>query len=185
VLIPAYFAIKRVSWKDTLPLQSEVPKNRIEIIIKKHFDWCKARELLNNYEQYLDFSKNKAFYPLYINTVLVGFAALKPMSDEDIELYSMDIKREYRGQGYGSLLLAICLKKIEATGFKNVHVWFFSENFEAEQFYTKRGFSIIEDDLWNIEEDTTVKLKHAKLNLDDPKRHRIQFCEPPDLQISA
>jgi putative acetyltransferase len=69
-----------------------------------------------------------------------GVAPLAGTDEETCELQRMYVSAYHRGRGVGRLLLAECLRRAAALGFRRCYAETISEMNEAIRFYQRNGF---------------------------------------------
>ncbi len=95
----------------------------------------------------------KNHWPVYViehDGQIVGSAEAYPDSfcrpggSEVIGVLGMQVKREYRRQGYGSALLTTVIEHCRAADFISVDLSVFESNTAARSLYDKLGFILVE-----------------------------------------
>ncbi|MDH0646246.1 GNAT family N-acetyltransferase [Pseudomonas sp. GD03858] len=96
----------------------------------------------------------KKSWPVYViehGGKIVGSAEAYPESfcrpggSDSIGVLGMQVKREYRRNGYGSALLSAVIEHCRRTGFTSVDLSVFESNKPARSLYEKLGFTRLED----------------------------------------
>lgn len=83
-----------------------------------------------------------------IEDSIVGFAALGPSRDHDIdsaktgEMYALYVEPEHWGQGAGHALWERTLDELQAREYQDVIVWVLEANARARGFYEHVGFEL-------------------------------------------
>lgn len=82
------------------------------------------------------------------------------------EIYIDDVwvSESYRGQGFGTQLIALLEQKYQHEGFNNINL--VTSEFQAPEFYRKCGF---------IQEHVRINKQHAKFN----KYYFVKFFQNP------
>lgn len=69
----------------------------------------------------------------------------RPGGSELIGILGMQVKREYRRNGYGIALLSAVIRHCRGVGFNSVDLSVFKSNTAARSLYKKLGFTWVED----------------------------------------
>lgn len=69
----------------------------------------------------------------------------RPGGSELIAILGMQVKREYRRNGYGCALLSAVIRHCRGAGFNSVDLSVFKSNTAARSLYKKLGFMWVED----------------------------------------
>ena len=80
----------------------------------------------------------------------VGFAALRPVDDEEGELAGIMVREGYTGMGVGKLLFNSVLDEARRLGLKKLVVKTEKENVRALSFYRKMGFKYVDEAVENV-----------------------------------
>lgn len=96
------------------------------------------KELLDN---------NSEFYFVKVDGQLAGYlkvnilsAQSEPMPDDFLEIQRIYIRKSFKRQGLGKLLLELGLKRAQALGKARVWLGVWENNFAAQKFYQFMGF---------------------------------------------
>ena len=87
------------------------------------------------------FTDNTRCFGLFINRELVGFSIISLVCDES-ELYTIGIKRQYQGLGFGHKLLRYTLEQCVAEGALTCYLEVRVSNEVAKYLYDLYGFTI-------------------------------------------
>ena len=98
-----------------------------------------SKELGYNYQEAVLHLKNKEILKIEDDGVNLGFISFLRQKDS-IYITDLDIIQEYRGKGYGSLLLAGLEKKARELHLKMIWLHVGVDNRTAIEFYLKNGF---------------------------------------------
>lgn len=118
----------------------------IKHILKKAFEEYDI-QLPDNYtfadienleEVYLN--SNGEFIVLLRAQNIIGFFALLPSTNDQIELKRLYLKADERGQGLGKHLLNLALSIAKESGYNRIHLETTSKFVEAVALYRKFGF---------------------------------------------
>ncbi|MFX0062875.1 MAG: GNAT family N-acetyltransferase [Candidatus Hermodarchaeota archaeon] len=93
----------------------------------------------------LNFDKNKLHdtsVALFNRNELIGFLGAQGRSEETIEIVGLGILPNYRGQGLGTKILLMQLKKFADSGFMNCYTEVDPENKAPYHLYKKYGFEL-------------------------------------------
>ena len=71
---------------------------------------------------------------------IIGFFALRPSGNNQIELKRLYLKADARGRGLGKYLLTMALKIARESGYRRVHLETTAKFVEAVALYRKFGF---------------------------------------------
>lgn len=97
------------------------------------------------------------------------------ISEDEMEILSLDSLRENRG--IGTALLSRALSKAKADGLKRVTLITTNDNLRAMQFYQKRGFDMVKLDRNALEQARRLKPEIPLIGLNGiPLRHEIEFA---------
>lgn len=77
-------------------------------------------------------------------------------------IYGVAINEEYRGKGYGSLLLSEALAWCKEKGIKQIYLHVEADNETAINLYLKKGFNIVEPSSSNMRDSHVVMSKFLK-----------------------
>ena len=98
------------------------------------------------YEAYLGHASNAAWVAESDDGYLLGYATagpcdlpIEPMPDRAGQLKRIYLLKEAQGLGLGKALLQKAISWLE-TGFDDVFLSVFSENFSSQEFYRRQGF---------------------------------------------
>lgn len=84
---------------------------------------------------------------LYDNDVLVGWAALTPVSGRcvyaGVAEVSVYVGQRFRGQGYGEILLNHLIQESEVQGLWTLQSGIFEENIGSQRLHEKCGFRTV------------------------------------------
>jgi len=89
-------------------------------------------------EEYLD--KSGEFIVLLREQTIIGFFALLPSVNDQIELKRLYLKASERGQGLGKFMLKEALRIARKSGHAKIHLETVSNFVEAVSLYRKYGF---------------------------------------------
>jgi len=78
--------------------------------------------------------------------VLVGSFALYPLSETEVELRKMYIKKEFRGNGLGKWVIDFCEAYAQKEGYQVVSLETASALKEAYQLYLTKGYELDEQE---------------------------------------
>lgn len=122
-----------------------------EIIKNKHkgLNWT---EDYPNGEVFKEDIKNKELYLLINHNNLIGGVTLNKDQDKSYNsvkweeqgdallIHRLFISNEFKGRGYGKLLMDKCIEFAEENNFKSIRLDTFNENVMAQKLYTSKGF---------------------------------------------
>lgn len=74
------------------------------------------------------------------------------------------MEKEYRGKGYGKILLKMLEDKLFSFGIRKI--WLFTAGFEAPEFYKKQGYDFV------VEFEDYYKNGHSRFIM----RKKIEKC---------
>lgn len=86
-----------------------------------------------------------------IDHTLIGYSMLRTFGKYEIPTFGGVIWEEYRGKGYGSVLLEDTLTEAKKIGFNLVKLKVYEQNMRAFNLYKKHGFTILGkegDEIW-------------------------------------
>ena len=89
-------------------------------------------------EEYLNSSGE--FIVLIKEQMIIGFFALLPSTNNQVELKRLYLTSNERGQGLGKYLLNLALKTAKQSGYDRMHLETTSKFFQAVGLYRKFGF---------------------------------------------
>jgi len=95
-------------------------------------------DIENLEEEYIDSSGE--FMVLLREKKIIGFFALRPSGNNQIELKRLYLKADERGRGLGKHLLTMALKIVRESGYNRIHLETTSKFVEAVTLYRKFGF---------------------------------------------
>lgn len=81
---------------------------------------------------------------------LIGFGALRVLSDEEGELAGIMVRESYTGMGVGKSLFKSVLDEARRLGLKRLVVKTEKENVRALSFYRKMGFKYVDETVENV-----------------------------------
>jgi ribosomal protein S18 acetylase RimI-like enzyme len=96
----------------------------------------------------------KNSWPVYVIELagqIVGSAEAYPESfcqaegKTDVGILGMQVKREFRGCGYGAALLSAVARHCREIGFSSIELSVLKSNTAAKSLYVKAGFTWVED----------------------------------------
>lgn len=90
--------------------------------------------------------KRSAYFVIEVNTKIAGGAGFYPtdgLPEYTCELVKMYISKEYRGKGWGNILLQKCMDEAKKQGYKKMYLESMPELTPAIAMYVKRGFNHI------------------------------------------
>lgn len=72
---------------------------------------------------------------------IAGFAVAGPSkgAPEDAEVYAIYLLEEFQRQGIGRALLAECVRRFQARGWRSMVIWVLRENTIGRSFYERMG----------------------------------------------
>lgn len=126
----------------------ELSKNEIDIIIERHFGhWSQYNPLMNRENTEYKFKELYTTDEIPIGLALIdsekiiGFCVIKKENLKkypDIFPWLSDVMifEEYRGKGYGKVLIVEAEKFVKNLGFDTIYVW----TDQAPDFYKKMGY---------------------------------------------
>ncbi len=103
-------------------------------------------KILNDPEKMIT-SKGGTISLLKHNDEIIGSFALVPVGENDCELCKFTVKYNFRGMGFGSLLLKNALQTAKNKGFNRTYLFSHENLKEATALYKKFGFKIIDQPL--------------------------------------
>jgi putative acetyltransferase len=95
-------------------------------------------DIENLEEEYLN--SNGEFFVFIREQNIIGFFALRPSSNNQIELKRLYLTASERGRGLGKYLLELALKKARRSGHHRIYLETTSKFIEAVGLYRKYGF---------------------------------------------
>lgn len=134
---------------------NELDEKEIEYIIEKHYEHWKIFDpvavedkdfLVYKYKEMYTNGENMPFgIALYDENVLRGYCILKKENLKKYPQYSpwiseVMILKEFRGEGYGKILIEEACGILKNKGFGQVYLW----TNQVSEFYKKLGFEVIE-----------------------------------------
>lgn len=124
----------------------------ISVFVEEYgFEECREElENQNNYE-YIENGGN-LWLALDEDGKIVGTIALRKENDKEVELKKLYVRRDYRGKGLSKELYNLALNKTRENDFNRIFLGTYDKLDTAIKFYTKRGFTEIED-LYNEEKN--------------------------------
>ncbi len=121
----------------------------IEIIKEHYADYGDSFNLekfdsdLKDIEQSY-FAKNGYFWIAEDNNKVVGIIAITPIDDKTGEIKRFYVCKKLRRQGIGKQLLNVCLEYAQKQGFHEIILWTDIRYKEAQAFYLKNGFELVD-----------------------------------------
>lgn len=88
------------------------------------------------------FGSDTMWYGLYEDQYLIAFASVGIHSHEQVFLFNIGVRPEYRKQGYGGQLMAKLVKILQMYGHKRVILFVAKNNKWAIRLYHKCGFTL-------------------------------------------
>lgn len=116
-------------------------------------------DYLNRYGSFKDLAEqyangciftNRSFVAIQKNQIIGGitWSIKEGINSGMVEIFQMSILKEYRGQGYGSILVDNCLKDIEAfyhtrnCTLQRVYIFITESNIIGRNLYRNKGFYV-------------------------------------------
>ncbi len=158
--LAGFHKYKQNQLEDVLPLYLKKPQaqrqleekfKNIEIIpmTQEHFDKI-ASTLTSDFDEFWNAnilkdelaSKNSNYFVAKWKEEILGFAGIKSML-EDSDIMNIVVKKDFRNQGIGSLLLKKLILLAQESNFISVTLEVMEENYPAIHLYKKFGFKEI------------------------------------------
>lgn len=79
------------------------------------------------------------------NEGIIGTIAIRRENDKEVELKKLYVRKDYRGKGLSSELYKIALEETRGNEFNRIFLGTYDKLENAIKFYTKKGFTEIED----------------------------------------
>ncbi|MGY5852899.1 MAG: GNAT family N-acetyltransferase [Candidatus Thorarchaeota archaeon] len=95
-----------------------------------------------NKEQFCRRVESQSFFGLFLDKSLIGNLNLLPFNNHEGHFQGIFIASEYRGRGYGNLLLEHALNWYREHGIRKAHLYTHKTNEIAQNLYKKHGFEI-------------------------------------------
>jgi N-acetylglutamate synthase-like GNAT family acetyltransferase len=95
-------------------------------------------DIENLEEEYLNSSGE--FIILIKEQIIIGFFALLPSTNNQVELKRLYLTANERGRGFGEYLLNLAIKTAKQSGYDRLHLETTSKFFQAVGLYRKFGF---------------------------------------------
>ncbi|MCI8383567.1 MAG: tRNA (adenosine(37)-N6)-threonylcarbamoyltransferase complex dimerization subunit type 1 TsaB [Clostridia bacterium] len=148
---------KKKKYHDVLPLylkkpqaqkQLEEKSKEVKIMIMNATDLeCISDILLSDFDDFWNAnifkkeleSENSSYLVAKLNDEIVGFAGIKILL-EDADIMNIVIKKNFRNQGIGTLLLKNLINLANENHLKSLSLEVMEENFSAIHLYKKLGF---------------------------------------------
>jgi len=87
------------------------------------------------------------YHYVFVNDdYILGYSFLRTFNKYPIPTYGGVIWKQYRGKGFGSIMLDETLDKARELGFSTVKLKVYKTNNRAFQLYKKHGFTIIDEE---------------------------------------
>ena len=124
--------------------------------------------LLKGYEEgYLDaffIDENKRILVADFNNNVVGYLSLCMYKESDY-LYLDDfcVTKEHQGDGIGSKLIDMAIEYAKEYGINNIRAHVEKFNSQSIEFYSKRGFEVVEDDNNRLLINKKVGMKYDRV----------------------
>ena len=97
----------------------------------------------SRHKVYEDIDNNfEYFVCLFNNKMIIGTVGLKRLNNEDCELKSLYIYKDYYGKGHGLKLLTGAINKAKSLGYKKMFLDTLSKSTNAISLYKKVGFTV-------------------------------------------
>ena len=96
--------------------------------------------------------EKSAYFVMEVDGIVAGGGGFFPTDGLDAdtcELVKMYLSKDFRGKGYGQLLLDTCMKEAKAKGFSKMYIETMPELKGAIGMYEKNGFQKIQGHLGN------------------------------------
>jgi|SRR5665647_800449 len=138
---------------------TEKDNEQMAIIIRNSLVECKAAKpgtvyfdsTTDNLSELFK-TKKSCYYVIVINGSIAGGAGFYPtegLPPSVCELVKMYISKEYRGRGWGNMLLQKCFDEARKQGYKKMYLESMPELNNAIAMYLKNGFNHIPTSLGN------------------------------------
>ena len=101
----------------------------------------------------------EVFYCLIDNDNVIGTVALKRFDDDSAELKALYLDSEYRGKGFGSMMINKVIEEARSLGYKSIVLDSMSQYKDALRLYEKAGFKSIEKYNDNTYADIFMRLE--------------------------
>lgn len=111
----------------------------------------KDEEIIKNVEKEI-LGKNGKVYLLRKNKKIIGTVALKPSSDDIIEILKLAVDNDFKGLGLGTKLMKKAICESYDLGYKNIILYTNSKLKAAIGLYEKLGFKKVALDDSHYEE---------------------------------
>lgn len=135
--------MKDVSFRQALHGDSEAIQSILKAVFKEYEinlpEGYSFADVENIEEQYLN--QNGEFIVLVKEQRIIGFFALLPSGNNQIELKRLYLTVEERGKGFGKYMLNMALKLAKESGYSRLFLETTSKFFEAVALYRKFGFT--------------------------------------------
>ena len=96
--------------------------------------------------------EKSAYFVMEVDGIVAGGGGFFPTEGLDAdtcELVKMYLSKDFRGKGYGQLLLDTCMKEAKAKGFSKMYIETMPELKRALSTYEKLGFRYIDHPMGN------------------------------------
>lgn len=116
-----------------------------ELTIRSKSHWNYSKEQIEEWKDDLTISEThiieKEIYKMMDKEEVIGYYSFHKINDSTIKLENLFIEPKYIGKGFGKLLMIDFLQRIAMTTVERVVL---DADTNAENFYTKMGFKVIE-----------------------------------------
>ena len=97
-----------------------------------------------NEEFYMMRIEKEGCFGLFINEQLVGQLIIAPFGNDQGHIGRVAVAPEYRGKGYGSVLMKYAIEWFKQRGGINtIHLYTPQDNYTAQGLYKKFGFAVV------------------------------------------
>lgn len=136
---------------------NELTEKQLDMIINKHFSHWSQYSPLMTLEDTINkikniYTSNKLPYGIALceKDNIIGFCMLKEYDLNDYKeitpnICNIMIFDEYRGKGYGTILVEYAKQELKSLGYTKAYLW----TDKAPKFYEKIGFTYVKDVLKN------------------------------------
>lgn len=98
--------------------------------------FLKDEKLISNYH------KGRLMFGLYFDNSLIGFIQLEERKGNEAYIEHFTILEQYRGLGYGEMLLKYAISKAKELGLEKVTLGAMNDDTKLKEYYLKNGFKI-------------------------------------------
>ena len=119
----------------------------------KKFDPSGRHSFYNDIEKEFE-----VFYCLTCQDKVIGTVALKKINDDTVELKAMYLDRDFRGRGFGRLMLDKVTDEARNRGYKSIVLDSMSRYKDALRLYENAGFKNTERYNDNVYADVFMRL---------------------------